>query len=171
MKRIFLLLIAALLIGACNSKDEFATIDEMVESTRKNVNNVEVDFLYDLMHSDEAAPYTVIDTREANEHYAGFIPGSVHLSRGRLEFNIDSDEFWDGVGLYKPEKDEIIILYCKKGDRSILAAESLQKLGYKRVFTIIGGWKKWERTYPDLYEKDLDKLSGGKPEPVSTGGC
>jgi rhodanese-related sulfurtransferase len=170
MKRLFLLLIAALLIGACNSKEEFATIDEMVEASRKNVNEVEVDFLHDLMHSDEVAPFTVIDTREASEHYAGFIPGSVHLSRGRLEFNIDTDDFWDATGLYKPEKDEIIVLYCKKGERSVLAAQSLQKLGYKRVFTIIGGWKKWERTYPDLYEKDLDKLSG-KTATVSTGGC
>ena len=170
MKRFLVLFGIMLLIAACSSKEEFATIDEMVEASKKNVNIVEVDFLYDLMHSDEAAPFTVIDNREASEHYTGFIPGSVHLSRGRLEFNIDKDEFWDEVGLYKPEKDEIIILYCKKGERSVLAAESLQKLGYKRVFTIDGGWKKWERTYPDLYEKDLDKLSG-KPVTVSTGGC
>jgi rhodanese-related sulfurtransferase len=123
------------------------------------------------MNSEEGTVFTLIDVREDAEHYAGYIPGSVHLSRGRLEFNIDKDEFWEEEGLYKPAKDEIIVLYCKKGERSVLAAEALGKLGYKKVYTIIGGWKTWERTYPDEYEKNLEKLGGHEAAPAKSGGC
>lgn len=171
MKTLLAILSILILAGACNSNKQYASVEEMVADTRKNVELVEVSFLHDLMHSDEETVFTIIDVREESEHYAGFIPGSVHLSRGRLEFNIDKDEFWEETGLYKPAKDEIIVLYCKKGERSVLAADALQKLGYKKVYTIIGGWKTWERTYPDEYEKDLEKLGGHEAAPAKSGGC
>jgi rhodanese-related sulfurtransferase len=69
-----------------------------------------------------------------------------------------------------PEKTEKIIVYCKKGQRGILAAETLSKLGYSNVYALEGGWKNWEVAFPDIYEKDMDKL-GGKTAPASSGGC
>jgi rhodanese-related sulfurtransferase len=115
--------------------------------------------------------YTLIDVRQEIENYYGYIPGSVNIPRGSLEFQIGKQEYWDNAGLYMPEKEEIIVLYCKKGDRGILAAETLTKMGYTNVKALDGGWKEWEVSYPDLYEKNLEKLGGHSSEPVSSGGC
>ena len=114
--------------------------------------------------------YTLIDVRQKSEHYYGFIPGSLVIPRGSLEFSIGNEDFWETEGLYMPLKDEKIILYCKKGNRGIMAAASLRHLGYNEVYALEGGWKNWEVTYPDLFEKDLEMLSGGGSEEHDDGG-
>lgn len=86
-----------------------------------------------------------------------------------MEFNIALEEFWESTGFYFPEPTEEFILYCKKGSRSILAAEALKKLGYKNISIIEGGFKKWELTFPLLQEKNLELESHGAAEEV--GGC
>jgi rhodanese-related sulfurtransferase len=141
----------------------------MVEAALKSVNLIEPADLNNLM--EEYATYTLIDVRQELEHYYGFIPGTVNIPRGSLEFNIDNDTFWEETGLYEPMRDELIILYCQKGQRSILAAESLKKLGYSNIKVLTGGWKNWELTYPDIYEKNLDKLSGKDDKPSGGGSC
>lgn len=171
MKNLIAIFSIVLLFTACSKNNQYANVQEMLEAAKEEVELVEVSFLHDLMHGDGETVYTLIDVRESTEHYAGFIPGSVNLSRGSMEFNIDKDEFWDEVGLYKPAKDETIILYCKKGERSVFAAESLKKLGYEKVYVIIGGWKTWERTYPDEYEKNLEKMGGHEATTAKSGGC
>lgn len=57
------------------------------------------------------------------------------IPRGLLEFEIDKKV---------PDKKTKIIIYCKKGGRGILAAESLIKMGYKDVLSITGGLVGWE---------------------------
>jgi len=135
----------------------------------KKVKLIEPAELHQLMEDFET--YTLIDVRQELEHYPGFIPGTVNIPRGSLEFRIESEEFWDETGLYQPAKDELIILYCQKGQRSVLAAESLQRMGFINVRTLNGGWKKWELAYPDHYEKDLEKISGGGEKPKDDGSC
>lgn len=169
MKKILVLLLLGFVITACNKKTEVETVDTMVEKAQKQVKMMQPEDLFNLMNSEEI--YTLVDVRQEIEFYYGFIPGSVNIPRGSLEFKIGSQEFWDGIGLYMPEKDEKIVLYCKKGQRGILAAETLGKLGYTNVYALDGGWKSWELAYPDLYEKDLDKLGGHSSAPASSGGC
>lgn len=158
-----------LLMASCSKNDQYTNVDEMVAKVQKDVSFIPAEKLHELMENYEA--YTLIDVRQEMEHYRGFIPGSVNIPRGSLEFNIDDPEFWDAAGLYKPEKDEHIILYCLKGQRSTLAAAAIRKLGYKNVQVLDGGYKKWELTYPDIFEKDLDKLSGGDSKPKKSGSC
>lgn len=159
----------AVLISAC-SKQQFNSADDMVKVAMKTVKMITPDELNQLMESGEET-FTLIDVRQEIEHYYGYIPGSVVVPRGSLEFSIGDAEFWDHAGLYMPEKNEKIILYCKKGQRGILAAETLTKLGYSNAYALEGGWKNWEVSYPDLYEKDLDKLGGKSEAPASAGGC
>ena len=157
----------ALIVSAC-AKTEVVTPEKMVEAAKAEVNLISAEKANDIINGEEI--YNLIDVRGPMEHYYGYIPGSVMIPRGSLEFSIGSKEFWEHEGLYEPQKDEIFILYCKKGNRSILAAQTLQRLGYTKVYVIDGGWKKWELTYPEYTEKDLDKLGGGnKHEEV--GGC
>jgi rhodanese-related sulfurtransferase len=82
-----------------------------------------------------AAGAVLIDIRDEDElHRNAPLAGAVHLSRGRLEYLIS-----DAVS----DKEAPIILYCAGGVRSILAADSLQMLGYTQVSVLRGGLRAW----------------------------
>jgi rhodanese-related sulfurtransferase len=76
----------------------------------------------------------LVDTREDNEWNRGHIRGAVHLGKGIIERDIEAR---------MPDKEQEIILYCGGGFRSALAAENLQKMGYKNVVSMDGGWRRW----------------------------
>ncbi len=80
--------------------------------------------------------FRLIDVREDDEWRAGHARGAEHLGRGVIERDIVARV---------PDKDEELILYCGGGFRSALAAESLQKMGYRRVRSLAGGWREWTR--------------------------
>lgn len=155
-------------LTGCNKNQGFDNVDAMVAASTKNVELITVEDLNIKIDSMEA--FNLIDVREEKEFYHGYIPGSICIPRGVLEFRIANEDFWMNEGLYLPEKEELFIIVCKKGSRSVLAAESLKKLGYHNVLVLDGGWKKWELTFPDIYEKDLDAL-GGHEEVEEAGGC
>jgi len=169
MKKLLLIGIAVAMFVSCSKNGQYNSVDDLVNEATKNVSFITPQELHELMENYET--YTLVDVRQELEHYHGYIPGSVNIPRGSLEFNIGDPLFWENVGLYEPEKNEKIILYCLKGNRSTLAAEALKKLGYTNVYVIEGGFKNWELTYPDIFEKDLDKLSGQSSKPAKSGSC
>jgi len=83
---------------------------------------------------DAKEEFHLIDVREDNEWAAGRIPGAKHLSRGIIERDIESQI---------PDREAEILLYCGGGYRSALVADNLQKMGYKRVVSVDGGWRGW----------------------------
>ncbi len=169
MKKIQYLAIALLigLISSCSNKKS-VTVDDMIKAAKENVQLLTPDQLFEVMSGDEV--YTLIDVRSPLEYYPGYIPGSVLLSRGSLEFQIGKEKFWEDAGLYMPAKNEMVILYCKKGNRGILAAQTLMEMGYKKVYAIEGGFKNWELAYPDYVEKNLEAL-GTTDSHDAGGGC
>jgi rhodanese-related sulfurtransferase len=169
MQKIALFFVAFVIMASCSKQEKFENVDAMVEQAMQNVKVMNPDSLHSLM--EEYAEYTLIDVRQELEYYHGFIPGAVNIPRGSIEFSIADSTFWDNAGLYLPAKDSKIILYCLKGQRSALTAESIQKLGYQNVYILEGGYKKWELSYPELFEKDLDKLSGQNDKPAKSGSC
>ena len=76
----------------------------------------------------------LVDTREDAEWDRGHIPGAIHLGKGIIERDIEKTI---------PDKDTKIILYCGGGFRSALAADNLQKMGYRNVISMDGGWRGW----------------------------
>ncbi|MEK7483376.1 MAG: molybdopterin-synthase adenylyltransferase MoeB [Planctomycetota bacterium] len=78
----------------------------------------------------------LLDVRETDEVSAGHLPNALHISRGFLELQIESK---------LPERETQIITYCAGGVRSLFAAESLQKMGYKNVRSMSGGYQKWAK--------------------------
>lgn len=78
----------------------------------------------------------LIDVREDSEWRRArpAIPSVVHLPRGILERDIE------GVAT---DPNQPIVLYCAGGIRSALAAESLQRMGYKNVKSMAGGFAAW----------------------------
>lgn len=161
-------IIGLLAMGLIIDDEHFVSTEEMVEIATNECETLNAEGLAALMTGDEN--YTLIDVRQEIEHYYGYIPGSVMLPRGSLEFNIEDEKFWEQAGIYMPLKEEIIVVYCKKGSRGALAAHTLKHMGYKKVYFLDGGFKQWELAYPDFVEKNLDALGGGHVEEKS-GGC
>lgn len=76
----------------------------------------------------------LVDTREDNEWARGHLPGAIHLGKGIIERDIEKTI---------PDKNAPLVLYCGGGFRSALAADNLQKMGYKNVVSMDGGWRGW----------------------------
>ncbi|MSO19933.1 MAG: sulfurtransferase [Acidobacteria bacterium] len=83
---------------------------------------------------DSSHTQALIDVREASEFAAGHIPTAQHLCKGIIERDIET---------LVPDPATEIILYCGGGYRSALAADNLQKMGYRRVLSLAGGWRTW----------------------------
>lgn len=78
-------------------------------------------------------PETVLlDVREDHEWHAGHAVEAVHLSKGILERDLESRY---------PDTNTEIIMYCGGGYRSALTCEAAQKMGYRNVKSLIGGYK------------------------------
>jgi len=91
---------------------------------------------------DAGEPMIIIDTREDNEWARGHIPNAVHLGKGVIERYIEKAI---------PDKDATLVLYCGGGYRSALAADNLQKMGYRNVISMDGGWRGWtEAGFPTI---------------------
>ena len=74
----------------------------------------------------------LLDVREDSEWNAGHAVGAVHLGKGVLERDIEK--------LF-PDTATELILYCGGGYRSALACDIAQKMGYRSVHSLIGGYK------------------------------
>ncbi|MEG4805470.1 rhodanese-like domain-containing protein [Microcoleus sp. ARI1-B5] len=80
-------------------------------------------------------PPILVDVREDSEWQKAHAEGAIHLSRGIIEQKIEE---------IIPDRETPIVCYCGGGNRSALVAESLQKLGYTRVQSLVGGFKAWK---------------------------
>lgn len=89
---------------------------------------------------DAGARFELVDVREDHEWDKGRLPGARHIGRGILERDVEKAI---------PDPDTEIVLYCGGGFRSALAADNLQRMGYRRVASMEGGWRGWvEAGYP-----------------------
>lgn len=77
----------------------------------------------------------LLDVRENDEIAQGSPQGARRLGRGFLEFRIE-----DTV----PEPDRPLLVMCGSGTRSLFAAETLRKLGYRDVRSVAGGFNRWK---------------------------
>lgn len=84
------------------------------------------------LESDE--DFRLIDVRETDEWEQVRIPGAEHLGKGIIERDIEEEI---------PDNKEELVLYCGGGYRSALAADNLQKMGYKNVKSLMGGFRSW----------------------------
>ena len=82
----------------------------------------------------------VIDVREDREWRLGHVAGAEHMSRGTLEGKIET----------AVPRDRKVVLYCASGNRSALAAATLQEMGYTDVASLAGGFKSWVMAEGDV---------------------
>jgi rhodanese-related sulfurtransferase len=82
----------------------------------------------------------LVDVREESEFAKDHLPGAIHLGKGIIERDIEARV---------PDLNAEIVLYCGGGFRSALAADNLQKMGYKNVISMDGGIRDWrEKGFP-----------------------
>ena len=84
----------------------------------------------------------LVDTRtEAQRREQGEIPGAIVIDRTVLEWRLDPDSPWRVPELSGPE--QWVVVLCRQGYSSSLAAASLQSLGLRRATDVIGGVEAW----------------------------
>lgn len=86
--------------------------------------------------------HLIIDVREPDEFALGHVPGAINVPRGVLEFRTDRN--YPGMIESLSDKSSKIVLYCRSGARSALAAQSLAHIGYQAVVSMAGGFMAWE---------------------------
>lgn len=105
--------------------EKFQQLADAARSRVEKVAPTQVDALM-------AAGAIALDIRDKEEHEADHIPGSLHVSRGKLEMNIESAI---------PDLDTTILCYCNAYNRGALSADTLRAMGYRNARFIAGGLK------------------------------
>jgi rhodanese-related sulfurtransferase len=101
-----------------------------VNEARPRVKEITIDQARDRLAQNPKA--ILLDVREDSEWNKGHAAQAAHLGRGVLERDLET---------MFPDPGAEIIMYCGGGFRSVLAADSAQKMGYRNVTSLIGGYK------------------------------
>lgn len=116
-------------------KRNLGTAQDKVAAAKQEITEVNVETAKQLI---DEGNIKVVDVREGNEYEAGHLDDAILLPRGVLEFKIsDVDQLTDKSGG--------ILVYCRTGGRSALAAQTLQGLGYNNVLSMAGGFEAWSK--------------------------
>ena len=100
----------------------------LVNDAKSRIKQVDIDEYRKL------GKHVLIDIREDREWEAGHAAGAIHLGKGIIERDIETEI---------PDKSTVMVLYCGGGFRSALSAEALQKMGYTNAISLDGGWRAW----------------------------
>lgn len=126
------------------STQQAKTWQDFVADAKSRIREVSQDEFRRWLEEDK--DLAIVDVREANDHAHSRIEGAINIPRGVLELEIE-----DSV----PDRNKTIVAYCGGGGRSALAADVLQQMGYKDVYSLQGGYKQWkEKPFPTIeYDK------------------
>lgn len=111
------------------------TGSDLVAAAKQQITEVNVERAKQLLAEGNI---TLIDTREESEYAAGHIDNALLLPRGVIEFKHNTLP-----ELVDPSK--AVLIYCRTGGRSALAAQTLQTLGYTTVLSMAGGFEAWQK--------------------------
>ena len=114
MKKRMILLLAVMMLTACaqdTEKDRGAVYVNITPEEAKQI-----------MDSEDG--YIILDVREQEEYDALHIPGAILIPYTQIEEKAEKT---------LPEKDQLILVYCRSGRRSKIAAEALVELGYTNI--------------------------------------
>ena len=114
MKKLVFLLLAIIMLTACGQNKENDQGAVYVNITAEEAKQI--------MDSEEG--YIILDVRTQEEYDEGHIPGAIVISHEEVE------EKAEGV---LTDKDQLILVYCRSGRRSKIAAEALVELGYTNI--------------------------------------
>lgn len=114
MKKLILLLLAVQLLTACGQEKEKPREAVYMKITAEEAKEI--------MDSQEG--YIILDVRAQAEYDEGHIPGAIVIPHTEIEDRAEEE---------LPDKDRLILVYCRSGRRSKIAAEALVELGYTNI--------------------------------------
>ena len=114
MKKLIFLLLAVMMLTACGQNTENDQGAVYVNITAEEAKQI--------MDSEEG--YIILDVRTQEEYDEGHIPGAIVISH---------EEIAEKAEEVLTDKDQLILVYCRSGRRSKLAAEALVELGYTNI--------------------------------------
>ena len=114
MNRLIILILAALMLAACGKTEE-----PNREAVYMNITAKEAKLIME-----QEKDYIILDVRSQEEFDQGHIPGAILIPDTEIEARAEKE---------LQDKDQLILVYCRSGRRSKLAAESLVKLGYTNI--------------------------------------
>lgn len=109
------------------------TRDDVIREAMEQVGEVAIDDVRSMLACENRP--VLLDVRGRDEFEQGWIDGAVHVPRGLLELRIEE---------IVPEPSTPIVVYCAAGIRSVLAAKTLQDMGYVHVSSMRGGFNGWK---------------------------
>jgi rhodanese-related sulfurtransferase len=104
----------------------------IVDEAKERVREVSVEEVKTRLERGEK--FVLVDVREESEYAQDHLPGAIHLSKGIIERDIEERV---------ADPATPMVLYCGGGFRSALAADNLQKMGYRNVLSMAGGVRAW----------------------------
>ena len=129
-----LTIVPAIAGGATSAEKAEVSWSELHQELRRRIPEITVD---ELRRQVEAgSPPVLVDVRETEELEQGRLPGARHVPRGYLEMSIEEEV---------ADRDAPVVLYCGGGTRSLLAADALQRMGYRNVRSLAGGFRGWSQ--------------------------
>jgi rhodanese-related sulfurtransferase len=105
---------------------------KIVADAKKNVRNLSVSEVAAKLKKGEKLH--LVDIREDDEWREGRAKGALHIGKGVIERDIGEDI---------SDADAMIVLYCNGSSRATLAADAIQRMGYRNVFAMDGGLSSW----------------------------
>lgn len=114
MKKLIIFLLAVMLLTACGQDKENDQGAVYVNITAEEAKEI--------MDTEEG--YVILDVREQDEYDAGHISGAILIPFTQIEAKANE---------MLPDKDQLILVYCRSGRRSKIAAEALAELGYTNI--------------------------------------
>lgn len=133
------------------------TLQSLVD---KSLDRIQTLMPWDLAEKLENEPDSVIlDVREADEFAAMHIPGSINVPRGILEASCEYG-YAETIPELVEARDRPVVVVCRSGNRSALAAEVLSLLGYRKPYSLNTGVRGWND-----YDQPLVNASGETVDP------
>jgi len=127
------------------------TFLNLVEETAETVNEIFPWDLEEKLESDQ--PPLLIDIREPYEYDAMHISGSISAPRGILESACEFN-YEETIPALANARDKEVVLLCRSGNRTVLAAAVMQQMGFKKVSSLKSGLRGWNDYEQPLVDKD-----------------
>src|SRR3954464_6880800 len=104
---------------------------DLIDDAKRQIDEVTPEQVRDMQARGDKVVY--LDVREPNEWNLGRLPQAIHLPRGNLETKVE--------GLI--DRNQKVVIYCARGNRSALAALTMKQMGYENVSSMARGFHGW----------------------------
>ena len=131
IQTIIIAALAGLLLAGCTQAEALAALSNETDEDRPLYQQIDQEQAKRMMEADDG--HVVVDVRRQDEYDAGHIPGAILIPNESIGTERPAE---------LPDLDQIILVYCRSGNRSKQASEKLGRMGYRNVYEF-GGINTW----------------------------